>query len=81
MKYYFDQISNMPFVLFQERNKGPLCQVGPSTEISWGGKDSDSSYEDCICWIQYVRLYLDWTADSADKMISLALMNSNGISR
>ena len=27
-----------------------------------------------------MRLYLDWTADSEDKMLSLALSNSNGTS-
>ncbi len=43
--------------------------------VYWGG--TDPFYLSCNCYLQYVRLYLDWVADSKDKMIDLALMNPN----
>ncbi len=75
MRYYLDQSSYTAYPTFQQRNFGPVYQLSPSAMVSWGG--TDTTYSSCNCYLQYVRVYLDWVADSQDKMIDLALMNPN----
>ena len=76
MRYYLGQTSHTNETTFKEWQNGRYYQLMPSAKVTWGGSDGFHSF--CNCWMQYVRLYLDWVADSEDKMISLALMNPNG---
>ena len=75
MLYYIDQSSYTAYFVFRPRNDGLLYQLSPSALVTWGGKDP--FYSSCSCYLQYVRMYLDWVADSQDKMIDIALMNPN----
>ena len=76
MRYYLDQTSKTNNVIFKQRVNGTAYQLLPSATVFWGGKDP--FYQYCNCWMQYVRIYLDWVADSADKIMNLALMNPDG---
>ncbi len=77
VRYYLDQTSDSNNTIFQTRSDGPCYQLDTSTIVTWGGKDP--YLNSSLSWIQYVRVYLGWVADSADKMTSLALMDPDGI--
>ena len=50
-------------------------QVSGTTKVFLGGARYFST---CRCYLQYARIYWDYVADSKDKMINLAMMNSGG---
>ena len=77
MRHYLDQPSHSNNVIFQSRNNGPCYQLGPSTVVTWGGKDPHG-YQSA-CYLQYLRIYWDYVADSEDKMRNLALMEPGGM--
>lgn len=76
IRYYLDQTSKTSNVIFQKRNTGTLRSLSPSAVVYWGGKDPFLDY--CNCWMQYVRVYWDYLADTEEKLINLALMNPSG---
>ena len=73
-RYFLDQTTKTRKVKFQQRNSGTCYQLKPSAKVFWGG--SDGYYGYCNCWMQYVRVHIDWVADSENKMLSLAFMDS-----
>ena len=78
MKYYLDQSSHSNIVIFRSRNNSGSCyELSPSTVVTWGGKDLHN-YQSA-CYLQYLRIYWDWVADSEDKMRNLALMEPDGM--
>ena len=77
MRYYLDLPNKPNNVIFRSRNNGPCYQLGPSTVITWGGKDTQ--YYQSVCYLQYLRIYWDWLADSEEKMRNLALMEPDGM--
>ena len=77
MRYYLDLPNHSNNVIFQSRNNGPCYQLGPLTISTWGGKDP--YHDPSGCYIQYLRMYWDWVADSEEKMQNLALMELDGM--
>ena len=77
MKYRLDSTTSRSMNMFRQRNTGTSYQAIPSANVFWGG--SDNVLSQCSCWLQFVRIYWDYLADSEDKMINLALMNSDSI--
>ena len=53
-------------------SSGTVYTITPSTVVFWGG-DSSGAY--CNCVIQYVRVYIDYAANTQDQMLNLAIMN------
>lgn len=76
IRYHLNALDSTTPMIFQQRNNGPCYQIGQSTLVTWGGKDS--IYNSCHYEMQYLRIYLDWTVDSKEKMINLALMDTKG---
>ena len=76
IRYYLNQASHSDNVIYQSRNSTASYKVSNTTHVFWGG---DGKYDDCNCYLQYVRVYLDWVADSRDQLINLALMDDDGI--
>ena len=60
---------------FQTRIDGAPYALSSSTIITWGGSETNSN-SPCECYIRYMRVYLDWLADSSDAMINLALLSA-----
>ena len=78
LKYYIEPGSNSVNKIYQTRVVSPY-QLNPTTgAIVWG---KDDWHDLCGCVLQHIRLYRDFLADSEDKIINLALMNSEGIFR
>ena len=70
-RYYLTTTAQITFR--QQTVGGTIYQLNPSATIFWGGKDN--YYGNCYCYIQYVRMYWDYLADTQDKLINLALMS------
>ena len=76
LKYFIETGPTPVNSIYQTRPALPY-QLSPAGAILWGGRDG--YYASCGCVLQYVRLYWDYLADSEDKMINLAVMNSESI--
>ena len=75
-RYYLDQASYSENLIFQSRTVNPSYQLSGTARVYLGG---DHYFDPCLCYLQYVRIYWEYVADSRDKMINLAMMNSGGI--
>ena len=76
MRYYLNQTTYSQNAIFGSRSKGPSYQLLSTTKVYLGG---DPYFSTCRCYLQYVRMYWNYVADSEDKMINLAMMDARGI--
>ena len=72
-RYYLLPSTTSGQVTYKSRTVDGTYQLNLSATICWGGKVNP--YGNCHCYIQYVRLYWDYLADTQDKLINLALMS------
>lgn len=75
IRYYLNETSHSESVIYQSRNTSASYKVSSTTHVFWGG---DGRYSTCNCYLQYLRVYLNWVADSQDQLINLALMDADG---
>lgn len=77
-RYYLLPSSNSVQITYKQQTMpSSPYQLKPSATIFWGGRDN---YEmNCYCYVQFVRLYWDYLADTQEKMINLALMSPDSI--
>ena len=76
IRYYLNQTNYTENVKYLSRGPSANYKVSGATQVFWGG---DGRYSTCNCHIQFMRLYLNWVADSRDQLINLALMEDDGI--
>lgn len=76
-RYYLNQATYSQNVIFGQRSASSSYQLSGTTKVFLG---DDPYYSPCLCYLQYVRIYWDYVADSQDKMVNLAMMNTEGIS-
>ena len=79
-KYSLSQSGYSIDQIYQTRVVSTGYSISGSTTIAWGGDVVDpSNYATySFAYLQYVRMYWGWVADSQDKMINLALMDTGG---
>lgn len=78
-RYYVDQMSNSDIVIFQTVSVGTSYPLALSAVVYWGGHNYN--YNHCACWMQYVRIHLDWVADTEAKMLSLSKFSTDDSGR
>ena len=76
IRYYLDSVNRKENVVYKSRSVGTCHWLLSSTRVYWGG---DGFYNHCFCDLQYLRLYWNYLADSQEKMMNLAMMDTNGI--
>lgn len=76
IRYYLDQTIRSENVIYQSRDANAGYNASGAATVFWGG---DNLYNNCNCYLQYVRVYLNWDVDSRDQLINLALMDADGI--
>ena len=76
IRYYLDTGVRKENVVYKSRSVGTCHEILGTTTVFWGG---DGLYNHCFCDMQYLRLYWNYLADSQEKLISLAMMDTNGI--
>ena len=74
IRYYLDPSSYSQNIIYQIRTQDPGWLISSSTYVSWGG---DNYYNICYCYLQYIRLYLNWIVGLQEEMINLALMDDS----
>lgn len=75
-RYYLDFDSKSVNAIFDKRNTPQTTTLDSSAKITWGGKDPE--FYPSTCYLQYFRVYWDYLANTQDKMINLALMDTDG---
>lgn len=75
-RYYLDLDGRSDRVIYNTRTIGQTTDLGPSSKVTWGGKDI--YYDASTCYLQYLRIYWDYLADSQNHMINLAIMDTDG---
>ena len=75
MRYYLNQTTFCANVIFRSREAMSSYQLSGATKVYLGG---DAYYKSCHCYLQYVRIYWDYLADSQDNIINLAMMDADG---
>ena len=75
-RYYLNQAPSSQKVIFQSREISSAYQLSGTTKVFVGG---DPYYHTTRGYLQYVRVYWDYVADSQSKMINLARMDINSL--
>ena len=76
-RYYLNETTYSQNVILQSRIGGSSQNLTGTTKVFMGG---DPFYATCHCYLQHLRVYWDYLADSQDKMINLAMIGTEGIS-
>ena len=74
MRYHLNEETFSESMIFESSSVSSSYQISGTTKVYMGG---DHTYSPCLCYLQYLRIYLDYVADSKDNRINLAMMDAN----